>query len=295
MIDAAWQPYRAELLVRAGQTDAALDATATIASAASAATAGVAAKVLSVLSSAASGSKSAIDNDVLLKSSIANIIHQMDTDRSKIWAGLLLSEQLPVSAYPMRDAASDLLAYFDAGTMVDGLENLDSNTSAATQPCQTAGRAVIAAVKAADTLKNMPVGRSASGSAAAAAVTDKTVTSAAGLGQNGTTDADQCQQLQQKAQAIYDVAEPDSSDLATLKGNVAKHIQSIGPSQEPMMHAIATALEIEPTEALGTAAAKTYSDERAVLLAFFGKLTSGADVRSALARVMARTGQDLNQ
>ena len=298
MIDAAWEPYRAKILAQVGSTDASLDAAATIASAAAGATTKVASKVLSVLSSAASGTKTAIDNDMLLKASLNNILHQMDADRDKVWAGMLVSEQDDINTYTIRRAMGDLMAYYRAGTLADGLEQLNADTSSATNSCKNAKAATADATAGAiQNAAGAPPAKTDTNkpTAETGAAKPKRVESAQSQSPGApaaTTTAQQCQQ--QTTNAIRALpAVIDTPDLDKSKEVIARNISKLGLTEEPRLKAIASALHISTGTTPADNTQQVWSKERQAVKVYFAQLPNQSAIDAAVQEVKAATTEDL--
>ena len=94
-----------------------------------------AAQILSAIAGGLAGTKSAINNDVLLQKSVEVIIQQMVTDRAQAYQVILARED-PKGDNPyttMQQAAIDLYAFAAAGTWSNAISNLQACTGAQAQ------------------------------------------------------------------------------------------------------------------------------------------------------------------
>ena len=92
---------------------------------------------LSALGTLLTGTKSVINEDVLLKAAIESIINQMDADRQQQF-GIMLSEiNGTASPYTLSQAKDDLLIYFSDGTWDHALVSMQVQTAANSAACKT--------------------------------------------------------------------------------------------------------------------------------------------------------------
>ena len=100
--------------------------------------------VLSGVATLVGGARTAVNQDILYKTSIENIIHQMDADRHKRFTVILAklkptSPPTPAGApgYSWPNAKDDLLVYFAAGTMGHALVSLQTVAATNQANCET--------------------------------------------------------------------------------------------------------------------------------------------------------------
>jgi predicted Fe-Mo cluster-binding NifX family protein len=138
-----------------------------------------AAQILSAIAGGLAGTKSAINNDVLLQKSVEVIIQQMITDRAQAYQVILARED-PNGDNPyttMQQAAIDLYAFAAAGTWSNAISNLQACTGAQAQ----AGTTEVRTMKKKGA-KKAAAARDAVDKSAAA----NTVTNSSGCGSSGT-------------------------------------------------------------------------------------------------------------
>lgn len=85
--------------------------------------------VLSAVASAVTGLKAAYGEDVLRSHTMELILTQMRANRANAAATILRGMQLPADAYSLAAAASDLEAYYQAGTVTSAIVKLSETVS----------------------------------------------------------------------------------------------------------------------------------------------------------------------
>jgi len=95
--------------------------------------------ILAAISAGVAGARGKIDADILYSNSITLIITQMDADRAD-WKSRIIAQMSDntKSTYTMYQAATDLLAYYEAGTWDHALVSLDTHAGANLSNCQAA-------------------------------------------------------------------------------------------------------------------------------------------------------------
>jgi len=85
----------------------------------------------SALSAGLIGSKSSIDKNVYFDRTLPALLAQMDGARSQVRTRILAGMLVDVERYPLMQAASDLDAYFHAGTLTGAIAGITNQASAA--------------------------------------------------------------------------------------------------------------------------------------------------------------------
>lgn len=91
-------------------------------------------KVLTGITAFITGSKSVINQDILYKQTIENIIYQMDTDRATRLTNINTS--MSGVGYTLAQAKDDLLLYFAAGTWDDAITSMQTTLASNQANCQ---------------------------------------------------------------------------------------------------------------------------------------------------------------
>jgi hypothetical protein len=91
-------------------------------------------KYLTGFASFITGTKSILNQDLLYKQAIENIIHQMDTDRATRLTNI--NAAMSGSNYTLAQAKDDLLLYFAAGTWDDAITTIQTTIAANQVKCQ---------------------------------------------------------------------------------------------------------------------------------------------------------------
>jgi hypothetical protein len=138
-IDDSYREYRITLHHLVDYGNAGFDIASLGLSTAATATATAAAKtVLSAINTGVTGTKTALNQDLLFKQSIELITTQMDADRNEEFAVMLKEMQNTSSPYTLDQAKNDLLVYYAAGTWDHAITSLQAKTSANLANCQAA-------------------------------------------------------------------------------------------------------------------------------------------------------------
>lgn len=91
----------------------------------------------SALSAGLIGSKSSIDKNVYFDRTLPALLAQMDGARSQVRARILVGMLVDVERYPLMQAASDLDAYFHAGTISGAIAGITNQAGAAQTAAET--------------------------------------------------------------------------------------------------------------------------------------------------------------
>lgn len=91
-------------------------------------------KVLTGVAAFVTGSKSVINQDLLYKQTIENIIHQMDADRASRLN--IINASIGGAGYTLAMAKDDLLLYFAAGTWDDAITTMQTTLATNQANCQ---------------------------------------------------------------------------------------------------------------------------------------------------------------
>jgi hypothetical protein len=135
-VDTAYDQYETNLLLAVNYGSLAADLATLGLSAASTVAAAKATKtVLSATITAITGAKTAVDTDLLYKSSVTNVINAMEKDRAKVENSIANALKTPES-YSIGQLSDDLVNYYQAGTFVRGIVSLQGTTSAQAKACK---------------------------------------------------------------------------------------------------------------------------------------------------------------
>src|SRR5215469_13607815 len=141
VIDRAYYEYRKDLHRAVDVGHAAADIIGIGLGSAGALVGGATTKsILAAISAGVAGARGKIDADILYSKSITLIITQMDADRAD-WKSRIIAQLSDIAkspGYTMYQAATDLLAYYEAGTWDHALVSLDAHASANLANCQAA-------------------------------------------------------------------------------------------------------------------------------------------------------------
>jgi len=86
-------------------------------------------RILGVALNTFQGARSSFDLNYFDKQNTAIIINQMDSNRSKAYAVILTKKNGNIAQYSMAEAIKDLVAYYNAGTLVSALTGLSQQTA----------------------------------------------------------------------------------------------------------------------------------------------------------------------
>lgn len=136
-IDDAFETYRAQINRNSGSANFALDIGSLAFGTASTAAGGATAKtILSAINTTLAGTKAAISDDLLYKSSVTLLMNQMVADRAKRSTEMSASMRLDHDSYSMSQARNDLIAYFAAGTIPNALVSIHAQSGQNVLKCQ---------------------------------------------------------------------------------------------------------------------------------------------------------------
>lgn len=153
VIDAAYITYLKNLENGIDYSNLGFDAGSLIFSTASTAAGGESAKTtLSAISTVLTGTKTAVSQDLLLKSTVNILIGRMEADRSARFTAIAKQMKAPIEEYTMGQARNDILGYFQAGTLPSALSSLQAQTGAAVAKCKAAEQ--VAKTEGADSAAN---------------------------------------------------------------------------------------------------------------------------------------------
>jgi hypothetical protein len=142
IIDQKYDLYSNRLHAVATGTGAFFDVAIAGLSAAATATTGAAAKtVLSAINSGLSGTKGALDADILYNKSIDIVRNQMDADRATQLTAIIKQMSADTTTYGMSQAKDDLLKYYEMGTFGHALQALENQTAATATTCKAQAQA----------------------------------------------------------------------------------------------------------------------------------------------------------
>jgi hypothetical protein len=130
-IDYNFTSFREKVQTSVDYTNFALDfASVGLGAAGTAVASNTAKTILSGINTGVSGTKTALNQDILYKNTVAVLLVQMEGDRDKQYAIILASTKNDLSSYTMSEARVDLLKYYAAGTWSHALGSLQSSTGA---------------------------------------------------------------------------------------------------------------------------------------------------------------------
>lgn len=86
-------------------------------------------RVLGIALNTFQGARSSFDLNYFDKQNTAIIINQMDSNRSKAYAVILNKKKTGIAEYSMAEAIKDLVAYYNAGTLVSAFTGLSQQTA----------------------------------------------------------------------------------------------------------------------------------------------------------------------
>ena len=86
-------------------------------------------RILGVALNTFQGARSSFDLNYFDKQNTAIIINQMDSNRSKAYGVILTKKKENIAEYSMAEAIKDLVAYYNAGTLVSALTGLSQQTA----------------------------------------------------------------------------------------------------------------------------------------------------------------------
>ncbi len=159
LIDIRWYHFAANLVAFTNGSNFALDAAGLGLNAAGAITGASTTHILSAIAGGLSGTKTALNNDVLLQKSVVLVVHQMATDRATAYKVILNRENGTKPYGTMQEAAIDLYALALASTWENALSNLETCTGSQAQAGQKSvvkAKNNIAAGDAADNTADTP-------------------------------------------------------------------------------------------------------------------------------------------
>lgn len=88
-------------------------------------------RILGVALNTFQGARSSFDLNYFDKQNTAIIINQMDSNRSKAYAVILENKKKDITEYSMAEAIKDMVAYYNAGTLVSAFTALSRQTAIA--------------------------------------------------------------------------------------------------------------------------------------------------------------------
>lgn len=135
IIDDQYREYRITLHHLVDNGNAAADITVLgLTTAATGPIGATTAKVLTGVAAFVTGSKSVINQDLLVRKAIEDIIHQMDTDRATRLTNI--NNAVGGAGYTLAQAKDDLLLYFAAGTWDSALTSIETTLATNQTNCQ---------------------------------------------------------------------------------------------------------------------------------------------------------------
>lgn len=97
-------------------------------------------RVLGIALNTFQGARSSFDLNYFDKQNTTVIVNQMDSNRSKAYAVILAKKDKDIAKYPLAEAIKDLVAYYNAGTLVSAFTALSQQTAINSQASADAVR-----------------------------------------------------------------------------------------------------------------------------------------------------------